>query len=209
MKVLKTFFATIFATMLLFSCNGSSSLLGVQMDKEEGVQKVVDILTKNINTQEWKVVSVRWSDDELSNNVDFVLVEMVNKEGQAYNQGFIGTLNFAAGDLSEVNTSFYKAAPQDIPALDITKIDAKRIVAHIEAAKKMIPQEYQFKSLANYKLSNTEKDPDKEETFTINVTEKGKETVASAGRESLVYYEIEFQVKKDGTLYSPTLENME
>lgn len=209
MNILKTFFATVCAAVLLVSCNGTSSLLGTQMDTEEGVQKVVDILSKNIDTKEWKIVEVRWSDDELSNNVEFVVVDMVNKDGRPYTQAFVGAIGFAPGDLSEARTTFYKADPKDILAIDLSKIDAKRIVANIEAAKKMIPQEYQFKSLADYRLSNTEKDPDKEETFTINVTEKGKETVRSAGKESLVYYEIEFQVNKDGKVFSPTLKNLE
>lgn len=112
MKILKTFFAAVCATVLLVSCNGASSLLGVQMDTEKGVQKVVDILSKNIDTEEWKVVSIRWSDNDLSNNVEFVAVDMVNKDGRPYTQAFVSAIGFAPGDLSEAMTSLTKQIPK-------------------------------------------------------------------------------------------------
>ena len=76
----------------------------------------------------------------------------------------------------------------------------------LEEAKKQIPAEYAFKSLAEYRIesditkSGDTYNPDLLTTFTVNVVEKGNETVSNAGSTSIVYYEIKFDVAPDGTV---------
>ncbi len=195
------------AALLLFSaCDAIGSMGSPQMDTPEAPAKVKELL-KSIDTNEWKVVSISWSEDELDNTMYSLFIDMVDKSGGAYTQAFMAPLGWKPNAPGVRDPLFYKADPKDIPAIDMEKmLDGKRIMQHIDAAKKMIPAEYQFKSLASYTIDNTTKNEDSAETFSINVTEKGKETVKSAGQETLVYYTLEFSVSPNGEVYSPTLE---
>ncbi len=194
------------AALLLFSaCDAIGSMGSPQMDTPEAPAKVKELL-KSIDTNEWKVVSISWSEDELDNTMYSLFIDMVDKSGGAYTQAFMAPLGWKP-NAPDVSGFFTEVDPKDIPAIDMEKmLDGKRIMQHIDAAKKMIPAEYQFKSLASYTIDNTTKNEDSAETFSINVTEKGKETVKSAGQETLVYYTLEFSVRPNGEVYSPTLE---
>ncbi len=206
MNIIKSFLAAS-AALLLVSCNGGMSLTGVQMDTEEGVQKVVDVISQNIDASQWKLVELSWMDMDLSNDLTVISTRIVDKDGHDYVQSFAGS-DFQPSAPSESYNIFGRISSKEAPAIDMKKLDAKRIMKHVETAKKMIPAEYEFKSLGRYELSSNSTDENRAEHFTINVTEKGKEYVRSAGKESLVYYQLEFYVDPDGNIVSSTLEKM-
>lgn len=119
---------------------------------------------------------------------------------------FIGELNWKSGKISPDSWYDNGLDFEKVVAVDATKLDAATIMKQLEEAKKQIPAEYAFKSLAEYRIesditkSGDTYNPDLLTTFTVNVVEKGNETVSNAGSTSIVYYEIKFDVAPDGTV---------
>ena len=71
------------------------------------------------------------------------------------------------------------------------------ILKDIDAAKALIPEGYEFKSVDMFEM-NTYDDP--KVSIKLNVVEKGKETVSNAGQTSTVFYELSFKKNKDGKM---------
>ena len=75
----------------------------------------------------------------------------------------------------------------------------------------MIPENYTFKSIGDYLIQETVPSGneflDRNKTFgevkaefRMNITENGKEIVESAGKKSVQYYEVTFNVLPDGSV---------
>lgn len=79
-----------FAAILLAACSKSAlkDLGGVKMDTESAVEKAKSIAADNIKPDQWKVISLSWSEgsgrDELTNNISFISYEMVDKDGRVW-----------------------------------------------------------------------------------------------------------------------------
>lgn len=206
---LKVFAAVVFAAVAT-SCG--SGLGKLAMDSPESVDKVKEIVTTNVNPDEWKIIELSWSEGsgsgKLENNLNngSIFVKMVKKNGQVFTQPFIGELNWKSGKISPDSWYDNGLDFEKVVAVDATKLDAATIMKQLEEAKKQIPAEYAFKSLAEYRIesditkSGDTYNPDLLTTFTVNVVEKGNETVSNAGSTSIVYYEIKFDVAPDGTV---------
>lgn len=206
---LKVFTAIVFAVVAT-SCG--SGLGKLAMDSPEAVNKVKEIVTTNVSPEEWKIVELSWSEGigsgKLENNLNngSVFVKMVKKNGRVFTQSFIGELNWKPSEIAP--DSWYDKGLdfEKVVAVDATKLDATAIMKQLEEAKKLIPAEYAFKSLAEYRIesditkSGDKYNPNLMTTFTVNVVEKGNETVSNAGSTSIVYYEIKFDVAPDGTV---------
>lgn len=206
---LKVFTAIVFAAVAT-SCG--SGLGKLAMDSPEAVNKVKEIVTTNVSPEEWKIVELSWSEGigsgKLENNLNngSVFVKMVKKNGRVFTQSFIGELNWKPSEIAP--DSWYDKGLdfEKVVAVDATKLDATAIMKQLEEAKKLIPAEYAFKSLAEYRIesditkSGDKYNPNLMTTFTVNVVEKGNETVSNAGSTSIVYYEIKFDVAPDGSV---------
>lgn len=206
---LKVFTAIVFAVVAT-SCG--SGLGKLAMDSPEAVNKVKEIVTTNVSPEEWKIVELSWSEGigsgKLENNLNngSVFVKMVKKNGRVFTQSFIGELNWKPSEIAP--DSWYDKGLdfEKVVAVDATKLDATAIMKQLEEAKKLIPAEYAFKSLAEYRIesditkSGDKYNPNLMTTFTVNVVEKGNETVSNAGSTSIVYYEIKFDVAPDGSV---------
>ena len=175
-----------------------------------------DLVTNNVDPDEWKIIQIDWNegmsnDAKLGNNLynGSIFMRLVKSNGQVFSQGFNGQLGFQATQISPDHWYEQGLDYEKITPIDASKLDAAAIVKQIEDAKKMIPAEYEFKSLAEYRInagipqSSDGKGEYTAETtaeFTINVVEKGNETVSNAGTTSIIYYEIDFNVASDGTI---------
>ncbi len=205
--------AAVACTMASCGVGGFGTLA---MDSEDAVNKVKDVVTNNVDPNEWKIIQLDWdegssNDAKLGNNLyqGSIYMRLVKSNGQVFTQGFSGQLGFQATQISpdywyEKGLDYEKITP-----IDVSKLDPAAIVKQIEDAKKMIPAEYEFKSLAEYRMKagvpqnkDGEGEYKTESTieFTINVVEKGNETVSNAGTTSIIYYEIDFNVAPDGTI---------
>ncbi len=198
------------------SCGGASSFGKLAMDSPEAVEKVKEITTKNVDPKEWKLIQVEWSEgtsdsEKLENNLNLgsIFVKLVKPNGQVFSQGFLGQLGWKPADISPDHWYSQGLDYEKITPIDASKLDPATITKQLEEAKAMIPAEYEFKSLAEYRIKagvpesssgKGEYVSDYRTEFTFNVIEKGNETVSNAGTTSIVYYEIDFEVASDGTL---------
>ncbi len=206
----RTIISLIASAALLTACG--SGLTGTQMDTENAAKFVSEKVTKNIDRNDWKIFEINWSEEEeLENKLGFILVSMVNSSGDCYTQPFIGQIGWGAGDLTPEH--WYKRLDYaQVKGIDPAAIDPAEYARQIAEAKALIPEGYSFKSVSDYTIAETL--PSRTEieegegvypqtttaSFTLCITEDGKETVTSAGNTSIVYYEIEFEVLPDGTV---------
>ena len=190
------------AALVLTSCSEVASKLGgVKTDSPEVVDKAKELVKANFDPAKWKVVSVDWSEgigqDELTGKVTSIRFYMIDKDGKAWQQTFIASTGWTAGDLDD--TSFAKGDkyddPKEYPALDLDKFDAAKYTKMVEDAKALIPKGYTFKSVDSFSMNTYDKAPMK---MVINVVEEGKETVSNAGKTSIVYYELDYSIDENG-----------
>ena len=194
-----------FAAILLAACSKSAlkDLGGVKMDTESAVEKAKSIAADNIKPDQWKVISLSWSEgsgrDELTNNISFISYEMVDKDGRVWDQSFMSDLGWKASELSDAGwEKWHKDLnAKDVPAIDMANLNPADILKDIDAAKALIPEGYEFKSVDMFEI-NTYDDP--KVSIKLNVVEKGKETVSNAGQTSTVFYELSFKKNKDGKM---------
>lgn len=207
----------LFAVFAVVSCDkfnsATEAISGViKMDTKECIEKVSEIVQKNVNTNDWKIVKIRIVEDcstdgKLGNKFSSISVDLVDKNGEAYTQSYIYNPSVIS-DLSTASTAFYKADPKDIEPIDVKKaLDPERVLKVINDAKSMIPQEYEFLALESYEITNTDKDCTEEFTFAVVDKDKNKRYVSNAGKKSLVYYELNFEVTNDGKLICTDLED--
>lgn len=205
MKNFQRVFVLVFAVVLLSSCgkSGLKDLAGVKMDSQGAVEKAKSIAADNIKPDQWKVISLSWSEgsgrDELSNNVSIFTYEMVDKDGRVWNQSFMSDLGWKATELSDAGwEKWHKDLnAKDVPAIDIAALNPAEVLKDIEAAKALIPAEYEFRSVDSYNM-NTYDDP--KVSVKLNVVEKGKDTISNAGQTSTVFYELDFRKNNNGKM---------
>ena len=100
---------------------------------------------------------------------------------------------------------------EKVKGLTPASINVEAIRKQYEEAKAMIPENYTFKSIGDYLIQETVPSGneflDRNKTFgevkaefSMNITENGKEIVESAGKKSVQYYEVTFNVLPDGSV---------
>lgn len=207
-------FAVAITACVMTAC-GAAGIGKLAMDSEEAVTKVKDIVSSNIDTGEWKIVEIEWNEGvgdaaTLENNLNNggIYVKMVKSNNGVFVQNFIGELGWKPTAI-DTDHWYDKLYYDKVTPIDAANLDVAAIMKHINDAKAMIPAEYEFRSLAKYQIkagvpSGTSGEGEytagTTAEFTINVVEKGNETVSSAGTTSIIYYEIDFEVAADGTL---------
>lgn len=209
--------AVAIAALVLTSCGSGFGKLA--MDSEEAVNKVKEVVSGNIDTNEWKIVEIDWDEGTgdaatLENNMNNggIFVKMVKDDNKVFVQNFMGQLGWKATDI-DTDHWYEQLDYEKITPIDVANLDVAGIMKHIADAKAMIPEEYEFRSISRYEIKAGVPDNRQGEgeytsatttDFTINVVEKGNETVSSAGTTSIIYYEIKFNVDADGNLTMET-----
>lgn len=211
----KTFFMAAFACCMaiLSSCGGGGlSLTGPKnpADKAASYDKAIELVKKNVDADRFKIYELRFvQGEQLSNDLMYVDVKMVNKDNQPFSQVYY--LNGNVGDLDLESLSLYVTEFDKIKGIDVNKLDTKTIEAQLAEAAKMVPEGHTYKSVSNYEIAellprtssmlNKGREIGKQEaTFSICYTEDGKETETSGGQVTHLYYESDFIVNPDGTL---------
>lgn len=187
--------------LLLSSCNAISKAVGgVAMDTPEAWSKTQELIEEKVNVNEWKIVSLRMGHDtkpgeELSGDLKFCDVLMVDKNGAAWRQSF-----FLEGIVSDLSPETREEDFAAMPAVDLKKITPEQYAKQIEDAKKLIPSELQFECVAEYEINNTRGEGKPKCRFLINVTEKGASPTSNAGKSVTTYYELPFVVDEAGVV---------
>lgn len=200
------------AAVLLASC-GSITGSGPKMDTVEATALVAETLQKNIDFNEWKVYSLTWMEGEkLENELQVLSVDMVNTSGDCFTQSFVLS-GVAKGNVSDLRKalSMPKVDFEKVTGISPASIDPAAIQKQYDQAKTSIPEGYTFKSIGRYEISETmpsgnefldrnKKLGEIKAEFDINVTENGKEVIESAGKKSIQYFELQFNVLPDGSV---------
>ncbi|WP_418982048.1 hypothetical protein [Alistipes sp.] len=211
-KLVRTLTLALGASVLLASC-GSVTGSGPKMDTEEATALVAETVKKNIDLSQWKIYRVLWMEAEkLENELLSVTVEMVNPAGDCFSQTFTlsGLAKGKVSDLNQVNTRS-RVDFSKVTGIDPQSIDPAAVQRQYEAAKKSIPEGYTFQSIADYDIRETMSSGDAffdrgknigeiRTRFVVNLTENGKEVIESAGKKSIQYYEMAFNVLPDGSI---------
>lgn len=193
-------------TVILFAACGKSglkNLRGVKMDTEDAVEQAKEIAEDNIKPDQWKIISVTWSEGsgnkELSNEATMFTYELVDKAGRVWSQSFTAENDWEASKPTDAGWDKWhkNLNPKDVPGIDMANLNPAEVMKDIEAAKALIPAEFEFKSMDSYTM-NTYDDP--KVSIKLNVIEKGKETVSNAGQTSTVFYELDFRKNAKGKM---------
>lgn len=196
-------------------------LKGIALDKEEVVTTVKDVVIKNVDAKKWKIYEIRWSEkEELGNNLGNIDLAVIDAENNYYTLPITqNTSNeFIVGEVKESSipaSSRAKILYEEVIGFDMNKLDGAAIIKQIEAAKALIPAEYEFKSVAKFAIkedvrrigkSDHLRKVDKKQygkqsvKFTLNALKKG-EGVEMKGRQIITnYYDFNFEENEDGTI---------
>lgn len=200
------------ASALLASCSAITKS-GPDMDTPEATSLVVETLRQNIDFNEWKIYCLTWMEGEkLENELQVLSVDMVNTSGDCFTQSFVLS-GVAKGNVSDLRKAL------SMPRVDFEKvtgiapdsIDPAAIQKQYDQAKTSIPEGYTFKSIGRYEIRETmpsgndfldrnKKLGEIKAEFDANVTENGKEVIESAGKKSIQYFELQFNVLPDGSV---------
>lgn len=203
-KFHKVFMLTM--TVILFAACGKSglkNLRGVKMDTEDAVEQAKEIAEDNIKPDQWKIISVTWSEGsgnkELSNEATTFTYELVDKAGRVWSQSFTAENGWEASKPTDAGWDKWhkNLNPKDVPGIDIANINAAEVIRNINAAKKLIPAEYEFRSTHSYTM-NTYDDP--KVSVKLNVVERGSGYSANNGQASTVFYELDFRKNAKGKM---------
>lgn len=216
MKKLLQFIVAVTIIGAAVSCDSISKAISpTKMDTVEGTQLVIDGLKKNVDLNKWKVYELYWMEgEELENNLQMLYVGMINEDNGCFTQTFhlAGPVAGTASNLHEaIGIGMDKLNYNEVKGITPEMIDPEAIRQQYEAAKAMLPEKYDFKSIGTYRFKevlptgNSFIDRGKQigridASFELNMTERGKEYVESAGKRSMQYYEVDFNVLPDGSV---------
>lgn len=98
---------------------------------------------------------------------------MVDKDGRVWDQSFMSDLGWKASELSDAGwEKWHKDLnAKDVPAIDMANLNPADILKDIDAAKALIPEGYEFKSVDMFEM-NTYDDP--KVSIKLNVVEKAR-----------------------------------
>ena len=146
----------LFAAVLFLFAGCGAKGQAADADSEEGYANAIELLKKNIETSRYKVYYMKFeTTSKMANNMESVTVKMVNDKDLAFSQKFMIVGNNRVMPMESVVGTFESPVYKDTKGIDLSKLDAKAIVAQIDAAKKLIPEGAEFKSIDEYCISES------------------------------------------------------
>lgn len=205
MQKFQKVFMLAMTVILLAACgkSGLKNLREVKMDTEDAVEQAKEIAEDNIKPDQWKIISVTWSEGsgnkELSNEATMFTYELVDKAGRVWSQSFTADNGWEASKPTDAGWDKWhkNLNPKDVPGIDIANINAAEVIRNINAAKKLIPAEYEFRSTHSYTM-NTYDDP--KVSVKLNVVERGSGYSDNDKQASTVFYELDFRKNAKGKM---------
>ena len=148
----KSILAAIVAACTLAGC---SAITGYPTDKAESYAKAIEVVRKNVDGERFKIYHLDFSEaDELSDNLGYIVVKMVNQDDQAFTQTFF--LNGQQPSrLRDLDRTFEAPQYESTVGIDLAQIDPQLIASRIEEVKTRIPEGHTFKSVGRYLIEET------------------------------------------------------
>jgi cell fate (sporulation/competence/biofilm development) regulator YmcA (YheA/YmcA/DUF963 family) len=183
-----------FAIVLLIS--SCSEFFPPDIQSPEAIDKVVDEL-KEIS-KNYKIVeaSIRES-EKLSGHFGNLFLNLENAEGKPYTQLIFYNQSLPNDEPQEARTPSIKK--KEKKAIDLSAIDKEKIAKYVEEAVAQIPEEYNFASVGSIDFS-ADDNGNLLHKIIINITEKNKSAKVQGRRIITEYYELYFDVDKDGNM---------
>lgn len=205
MQKFQKVFMLAMTVILLAACgkSGLKNLREVKMDTEDAVEQAKEIAEDNIKPDQWKIISVTWSEGsgnkELSNEATMFTYELIDKAGRVWSQSFTAENGWEASKPTDAGWDKWhkNLNPKDVPGIDIANINAAEVIRNINAAKALIPAEYEFRSTHSYTM-NTYDDP--KVSVKLNVVERGSGYSDNDKQASTVFYELDFRKNAKGKM---------
>lgn len=204
----KALLATLGAAWIFTGC---STLTGYPTDRAESYAKAIEVVGKNVDGKRFKIYQLDFTEaGELSDNLGYIVVRMVNRDDQAFTQTYF--LNgLKPSRLRDIDRTFDAPVYETTVGIDLSALDPQTIAAQIAEAKTHIPEGHTFKSVGRYLIQETipsgnsflnrnKQFGEQHATFTVRFTEDGKEVETNAGATTYLYYELEATVAPDGTM---------
>lgn len=204
----------LFAATVAALCTACGELGGgPKMNSVEATALVAETVRKNVDSAKWKIYRILWQEgEELGNELQLVTVWLVNDSGDCFNQRFTlaGPGKGTVTDLSKA-TGQKRVDFERVNGIAPERVDPAAIQKQFEEALATIPDNYTFKSISSYDISETlssgvelfdrgKNVGEIKAQFDVNVTENGKEMIENAGKKSIQYYQITFNVQPDGSV---------
>jgi len=171
------------------------------MDSEKTL-KTMQAAVQELTKEGSKLYSAYWMEkDKMSNDLLVVSFDFIQPNGSAYSQSYFFQINKGFSDPKPDKT---KLTYDELEGLTEADFDPATIVKYYEDAKAQMPEGYTYRGISDHTIRINEGNGEKQQNFTLMVTEDGNEKVKSAGQTVIEYYELKFNVDKDGTV---TLED--
>lgn len=174
----------------------------IKMNSAEVVQVVSDSL-KTFDADKYRIESLSWDEDgEMTNKLGYIYVNLVDKDDNRFRKIFYmnGTSYKEMEAIKNPMSGSSSLTPKPIPTIGMEEIKADEIVGHIASAVSQIPDEYEFQSVATYRMDKDNNTGDMERKFTLLVTKKGEAKEQKGRFVTTNYYELKFEVLPDGSV---------
>lgn len=223
-KLLKNLSAVLFVSMTVASCSFGGK--DYEMASDESIAKIMEVVKANVNTAEYKIYRIEWTEDEDNRKLENVLtkidVDYLGKDDYEYEL----TINYKDGEFvaeePEKGSSAYDSYEYST-AIDLNGVKSEDICNNIERAKELVStqedgDQYEFKSVGKYVLHvspvpkrhedkwNKWDDEDKkdyrqlQQNFELNFVKKGEQSEVKAHRVWTNYYSVSFETNEDGEI---------
>lgn len=196
--------------IFLTACGETSSYPA--LDTKEGIQQALDSISTELPKSEVKaIIEVTFGESEaLENKFGTYSIIGMDANGSKMidiDHRYVPTSEeWSASSNEDTDIDEKDLAYKGIPT---SELNADKILAYINQAKSMIPEEYEFKSIGKYSIkeevevagANGYKATGKyQHKFELNVIEKGKSTQIKGRRIETTYYGVVFATNKDGVV---------
>lgn len=202
MKKYLLFTMAAIASACMVGCEEPGLLAKIGMDTDGAVEKVAEVYKSNVDTASYKPVRIIWmEDEEIINDLGYIVVEVVGKDGKLYSQDFDWHNGFKPKSVVKIGDR-HEYEFETIHWLQPNDVDFKLVKKHHEAAKAQIPEEgnYKFMAIVDYEISVNPQTGKKKYLFTMSVVEKVKKISIKKGRIDPEWYDMRYEGFEDGTV---------
>lgn len=158
MNLFKKLFVISFVAITIFSCSFGGNDL--PMVSDEGIKKIKELVTANIDTEEFKIYSLEWSEDSRERKLENVLSQInvgyIDKENNGYDLKIKYTDGEFVSEEPIKERSIYNSYKYTTP-LDLNLLKVEEIIKKASAAGELLAaqedgEQYEFKSMEKYKF---------------------------------------------------------
>ncbi|MFV0346340.1 MAG: hypothetical protein ACK5IQ_08885 [Bacteroidales bacterium] len=188
-KIITIFIISVF---VLYSCDVVDPLGKYDLTKAESAESIKKVIGDKVAADDLlSGISFIFNNSESFTSKAFVM-NVIFAKSEGNNESKQIQIDLASGKADEKTSRFANGS------ISYKQFDFNKISSHISTAISMIPEEYNYKGIGDYKM--IAKDSYVEHQFTLQITEKSGSTEVKGGSIVTNYYELGFISDADGNL---------